>query len=58
VLGIEMTSKDEWDDWSLMAAREGEPVTQRLHVGFPAASRDKVDEFWRTGVGAGYRSDG
>jgi catechol 2,3-dioxygenase-like lactoylglutathione lyase family enzyme len=58
VLGIEMTSKDEWDDWSLMAAREGEPVTRRLHVGFPAVSRDQVDEFWRTGVDAGYRSDG
>ena len=58
VLGIEMTSKDEWDDWSLAPAREGEPVTRRLHVGFPAASREKVDAFWRTGVEAGYRSDG
>jgi len=58
VLGIEMTSEDEWDDWSLVAAREGEPVTRRLHVGFPAASREKVDAFWRTGVEAGYRSDG
>jgi catechol 2,3-dioxygenase-like lactoylglutathione lyase family enzyme len=58
VLGIERTSEAEWDDWSLMAAREGEPMTRRLHVGFPAALRDKVDEFWRTGVEAGYRSDG
>jgi catechol 2,3-dioxygenase-like lactoylglutathione lyase family enzyme len=58
VLGIEMTSKDEWDDWSLMAARERGSVTRRLHVGFPAASREKVDAFWHTGVEAGYRSDG
>jgi catechol 2,3-dioxygenase-like lactoylglutathione lyase family enzyme len=58
VLGIEMTSKDEWDDWSLMAAGERGSVTRRLHVGFPAASREEVDAFWRTGVGAGYRSDG
>jgi catechol 2,3-dioxygenase-like lactoylglutathione lyase family enzyme len=27
-------------------------------VGFPAVSRDQVDEFWRTGVDADYRSDG
>jgi catechol 2,3-dioxygenase-like lactoylglutathione lyase family enzyme len=62
VLGIAKTHEDdelpEWDDWSLTAAGGGKPVTRRLHVGFPAASRDKVDEFWRTGVDAGYRSDG
>jgi catechol 2,3-dioxygenase-like lactoylglutathione lyase family enzyme len=62
VLGIEKTYEDdelpEWDDWSLTAASEGKPVTRRLHVGFPAASRDNVDEFWRIGVDAGYRSDG
>ena len=58
VLGIERTSDAEWDDWSLAPAREGERVTRRLHVGFPAASRDKADEFWRAGVDAGYRSDG
>jgi catechol 2,3-dioxygenase-like lactoylglutathione lyase family enzyme len=61
VLGIERTHSDElpeWDDWSLVAAREGERVTRRLHVGFPAASRQHVDEFWRAGVEAGYRSGG
>ena len=41
-----------------MLAREGKPVSRGLHVGFPAASRDAVDEFWRVGVEAGYRSDG
>jgi catechol 2,3-dioxygenase-like lactoylglutathione lyase family enzyme len=62
VLGIEKTSESdmgpEWDDWSLTAASEDKPVTRRLHVGFPAASREKVDEFWQVGVDAGYRSDG
>src|SRR6187551_2795246 len=61
-LGIQTTYDGdefvEWDDWSLMAARLGKPVTRGLHVGFPAASRDVVDEFWRAGLVAGYRSDG
>ena len=41
-----------------MAARDGKPVTRRLHVGFAAASREVVDDFWRVGVDAGYESDG
>src|SRR6187551_3436792 len=61
-IGIERSHDDdelpEWEDWSLAAARDGERVTRRLHVGFPAASREQVDEFWRAGVEAGYRSDG
>jgi catechol 2,3-dioxygenase-like lactoylglutathione lyase family enzyme len=61
-LGIEKTYDGdqyvEWDDWSLMAAREGKPVTRRLHVGFPAASREVVHEFWQVGVDSGYVSDG
>jgi catechol 2,3-dioxygenase-like lactoylglutathione lyase family enzyme len=60
-IGIEKTFSDdhfaEWDDWGLKEA-EGKSLTRRLHVGFPAASRIKVDEFWRAGVAAGYRSDG
>jgi catechol 2,3-dioxygenase-like lactoylglutathione lyase family enzyme len=48
----------EWDDFSLQEAGEGEPVTTRLHLGFVAPSRVAVDEFWRAGVDAGYRSDG
>jgi len=62
VLGFEKTYDGEqyveWDDFSLMSAREGKPVTRRLHVGFPAPSRDVVDEFWHAGVRAGYPSDG
>jgi catechol 2,3-dioxygenase-like lactoylglutathione lyase family enzyme len=48
----------EWNDFSLMQARAGKPVTRCLHVGFPAASRENVNEFWQAGVEAGYRSDG
>jgi hypothetical protein len=36
----------------------GAAVTRGLHVGFVGQSRDAVDEFWRTGTDAGYRSDG
>jgi len=49
---------DEWDDFSIMAAENDSTVTRGLHIGFPAASREKVDDFWRVGVDAGYRSDG
>jgi catechol 2,3-dioxygenase-like lactoylglutathione lyase family enzyme len=60
-LGIAKTHSDaqlaEWGDFSLSQATE-EPVTRRLHVGFVAPSPEVVDEFWRVGVGAGYRSDG
>jgi predicted lactoylglutathione lyase len=37
---------------------QGEPPTERLHIGFGAPSRADVDEVWRAGVGAGYRDDG
>jgi catechol 2,3-dioxygenase-like lactoylglutathione lyase family enzyme len=62
VLGIRLDHSselyDEWDDFSIMAAEDVSTVTRGLHVGFPAASREKVDEFWRVGVDAGYRGDG
>jgi catechol 2,3-dioxygenase-like lactoylglutathione lyase family enzyme len=48
----------EWDDFSLAAADDTHPVTRGLHIGFGAASRTAVDEFWRTGTGAGYADDG
>ena len=47
---------DRWDDFEIAA--DGKPVTRNVHVGFVARSRDEVDEFWRHGVDAGYRSDG
>jgi catechol 2,3-dioxygenase-like lactoylglutathione lyase family enzyme len=48
----------QWDDFSITAADDEHPVTQRLHIGFTARSRADVDEFWRAGTEAGYRSDG
>ena len=63
VLEIEKTYSDpgaftEWDDFSLSAWPPGKPVTRRLHIGFVAPSREHVDEFWRVGTEAGFRSDG
>jgi catechol 2,3-dioxygenase-like lactoylglutathione lyase family enzyme len=63
VLGIEKTYSDpgafaEWNDFSLSGWSPGKPVTRRLHIGFVASSREKVDEYWRAGTEAGYRSDG
>jgi catechol 2,3-dioxygenase-like lactoylglutathione lyase family enzyme len=48
----------EWDDCAVGQADADHPVTKRLHVGFVAPSRAHVDEFWRAGTAAGYRSDG
>jgi catechol 2,3-dioxygenase-like lactoylglutathione lyase family enzyme len=48
----------EWDDFSISEASDEKPVTRRLHIAFVAPSREHVDEFWRTGTGAGYRDDG
>jgi catechol 2,3-dioxygenase-like lactoylglutathione lyase family enzyme len=62
VLGIEKTYADdwfvEWGDFSLAEADDEKPITRRLHVGFVAPSRDHVDAFHRTGIEAGYWSDG
>jgi catechol 2,3-dioxygenase-like lactoylglutathione lyase family enzyme len=61
-IGIEKTNSGEhgaeWDDFSLSPTKEGKLVTRRLHIGFVAPSRDKVDEFWRVGTEFGYRDDG
>ena len=48
----------EWNDFSLAAADDANPVTRRLHVGFAAPSREHVDRFWQAGTAAGYESDG
>lgn len=61
-LGVENTHAGEpfaeWGDFSIAQATDDRPVTRSLHIGFFAASRERVDEFWQTGVDAGYRSDG
>ncbi|HEX3255594.1 MAG TPA: VOC family protein [Gaiellaceae bacterium] len=62
VLGIRLDHAgelyDEWDELSIGAGEHDSRVTRGLHIGFPAASREQVDEFWRVGVDAGYVSDG
>jgi catechol 2,3-dioxygenase-like lactoylglutathione lyase family enzyme len=57
-IGIEQTHSCEWNDFSLAAATDEQPMTRRLHIGFLAPSRAHVDEFWRVGVAAGYQDDG
>jgi catechol 2,3-dioxygenase-like lactoylglutathione lyase family enzyme len=58
VRGHPIAEFTQWDDFSLAQADDDFPVTRRLHIGFVASSREAVDEFWRTGVEAGYRDDG
>jgi catechol 2,3-dioxygenase-like lactoylglutathione lyase family enzyme len=48
----------EWDDFVIGQASAEKPVTRHLHVGFVSPSREQVDEFWRVGTEAGYKSDG
>ena len=45
----------EWGDFSI--DRDGQPVTQRLHIAF-YAPHELVDAFHRAGVEAGFTSDG
>jgi len=61
VLGLERHQAGEyleWGDFSVSEPSPDHPVTRRLHIGFRADSRELVDEFWRVGTEAGYRSDG
>jgi catechol 2,3-dioxygenase-like lactoylglutathione lyase family enzyme len=45
-------------DFGVAAADDEHPPTRRLHVGFAAPSRERVDLYWRTGTATGYRDDG
>ena len=61
VLGLEREGDAhylEWDDFSIAEAHARNPVTRRLHIAFFAPTQELVDEFWRVGTSAGYRSDG
>ena len=49
---------DEWEDFGIAQADAARPATSGVHVAFVAGSRENVDAFWRTGVEAGYASDG
>jgi|SRR4051812_23838602 len=61
-LGIDRTYRtptfSEWGNFMLTERGDANPVTRRLHVGFVAPTREQVDDFWRTGVDAGYTDDG
>jgi catechol 2,3-dioxygenase-like lactoylglutathione lyase family enzyme len=61
-LGTEQSRSDARDArWGVLIVRssdEANPPTQRVHLGFTAQSRGRVDEFWRIGTGGGYRDDG
>jgi catechol 2,3-dioxygenase-like lactoylglutathione lyase family enzyme len=48
----------EWEDFSLTEANAWNPVTRGLHIGFGTSSPERVEEFWRVGIAAGYRDDG
>jgi catechol 2,3-dioxygenase-like lactoylglutathione lyase family enzyme len=48
----------QWQDFLVTAANDAHPPTRRLHVGFVASSRQRVDEFWRAGTEAGYADAG
>ena len=62
-IGVERSGRDQeytvWQgEFSLAHADDDRPVTRGLHIGFGAPSRELVDEFWRVGTEASYRSDG
>jgi catechol 2,3-dioxygenase-like lactoylglutathione lyase family enzyme len=48
----------EWDDFSVMPADAEHTSTRFLHLAFVAESPAQVDEFWRTGIDAGYADAG
>jgi catechol 2,3-dioxygenase-like lactoylglutathione lyase family enzyme len=48
----------EWEEFGLTVADADHPPTQRLHVGFVAPDRERVDRFWQAGVDTGYADDG
>jgi catechol 2,3-dioxygenase-like lactoylglutathione lyase family enzyme len=48
----------EWNDFSIAQATAERPATRRLHIGFHAISRDKVDAWWQAMTRAGYPDDG
>jgi catechol 2,3-dioxygenase-like lactoylglutathione lyase family enzyme len=61
-LGVEPTrtaeDRVEWDDFRVVSASPEHPATGHLHIGFVAPSRERVIEFWRVGISAGYEDDG
>jgi catechol 2,3-dioxygenase-like lactoylglutathione lyase family enzyme len=62
MLGIDQSYQtrtfSEWQDFGLTEADVEHPPTSRLHVGFVAPGRERVEAFWRAGIDAGYTDDG
>jgi catechol 2,3-dioxygenase-like lactoylglutathione lyase family enzyme len=61
VLGLDAYRTPTFSTWGNFQVTEADdlaPVTRGLHVGFAAASREQVDEFWRSGVESGHPDDG
>ena len=48
----------EWDDFSIAQADAQYPPTRGVHIAFAADSRERIDAWWETLTGAGYRDDG
>ncbi len=48
----------EWEDLSILQARDDRRATRNLHLAFVARTRGEVDEWWRTMTGAGHPNDG
>ena len=58
-LGMKRTvTVPEYTGWGDFDITEETPVTQNMHIGFTARTRELADAFWRAGTEAGYRSDG
>ncbi|HST43198.1 MAG TPA: VOC family protein [Conexibacter sp.] len=61
-LGIAQTGRDDefvqWGGFSIAGGKPGKPATRRLHVGFVAPSRERVDAFHAAGRAAGGFDDG
>jgi catechol 2,3-dioxygenase-like lactoylglutathione lyase family enzyme len=57
-IGIaDRASDEDYTEWGDFSLAQGGPTTG-LHIGFCAWSHEDVDRFWKTGVDAGYESDG
>lgn len=61
-LGIDATRRSGslvvWNEFMLTESDERHGVTRGLHVAFAAPSRQHVEDFWKTGIDAGYDDDG
>jgi catechol 2,3-dioxygenase-like lactoylglutathione lyase family enzyme len=61
-LGIDQSYRtntiSEWQDFMVTETDAEHLPTRRLHIGFVAPDRARVDDFWRVGTEAGYADDG